>query len=283
MLKIIIWDVQHGSSSYIKTPSGKHIVIDLGTGSNKQTQFSPLLYLKRNYNVSKLDKVVITHPHTDHIDDIFNFDELSPEILHRPKHLKAEDIRGANQERDRNKVDKYLEISEKYSSPVLTEGDPDVAENNGGVNLYSFCPTGCDTSNINNHSIVTVIEYLGLKVLIPGDNQTESWEELLKRTDFVQAITGVNILVASHHGRENGYCNALFDHFTPELVIISDGKATTTNISSKYYEKAKGWIVNKRGGGQSEKRYCLTTRSDGCIDISIWQELGQLYMQVNID
>ncbi|ODS37411.1 MAG: hypothetical protein A7316_09440 [Candidatus Altiarchaeales archaeon WOR_SM1_86-2] len=32
-LEIVFWDVQHGSATYIKTPNGKHIVQDLGTGS----------------------------------------------------------------------------------------------------------------------------------------------------------------------------------------------------------------------------------------------------------
>ena len=29
---VIFWDVQHGHSTYIKTPNNRHIVIDLGTG-----------------------------------------------------------------------------------------------------------------------------------------------------------------------------------------------------------------------------------------------------------
>lgn len=30
MLEVMIWDVDHGSAAYIKTPTGKHIAIDLG-------------------------------------------------------------------------------------------------------------------------------------------------------------------------------------------------------------------------------------------------------------
>ena len=50
MLEVVLWDVQHGSATYIKTPekNQKHMVIDLGTGSYSESSetFSPLLYVK---------------------------------------------------------------------------------------------------------------------------------------------------------------------------------------------------------------------------------------------
>ena len=29
---VVFWDVQHGHSTYIRTPNDRHIVVDLGTG-----------------------------------------------------------------------------------------------------------------------------------------------------------------------------------------------------------------------------------------------------------
>jgi competence protein ComEC len=45
---------------------------------DKNATFSPILHLKNNWNVRQLDYVGVTHPHLDHIDDILNFDEVSP-------------------------------------------------------------------------------------------------------------------------------------------------------------------------------------------------------------
>ena len=42
--------------------------------------------------------MTITHPHMDHIDDILNFDLLSPGTLLIPRHLTEDDIRGGNPE-----------------------------------------------------------------------------------------------------------------------------------------------------------------------------------------
>ena len=73
-LKIVIWDVQHGHGSYLSTPGGQDIVIDLGTGSygDSNLEFSPLLHLKNKWKVERLDGVIISHPHRDHLDDIFD-------------------------------------------------------------------------------------------------------------------------------------------------------------------------------------------------------------------
>lgn len=285
MLEIVIWDVQHGSSAYVKTPNGKHIVIDLGTGrySNKE-EFSPILHLKNNYGVKKVDQVIITHPHTDHIDDIMNFDEVSPGCLTRPKHLTEEDIRKANPSSDSKKNDKYIEINNRYNMPVSAGDNPTLPENNGNVSIKTFIPYECGHSNINNHSVVTVIEYLGIKVIIPGDNESPSWKELLEDSSFVDAIKDACIFVASHHGRESGYYSDLFDNFKPDLTIVSDGPEGETSVTSKYTNVAKGWTVYKRSDNTSSKRYCLTTRKDGTIVIKIGKNSDNgKYMNVTVD
>ena len=286
MLEVVIWDVQHGSAAYIKTPGGKHIVIDLGTGSyiGEGANFSPLLHLKNKYGIKQLDEVIITHPHTDHIDDIFNFDKLNPKVLRRPKHLTEDDIRKANKSSDSDKINKYIEINNRYNTPIQANENPTLPENNGGVTLSSFTSSGCATSNINNHSILTVIEYLGVKVIIPGDNESASWKELLNNSSFINTIRNADIFVASHHGRESGHYTELFDYFTPNLVIVSDGAATQTSVTDKYSKVASGWKVYKRSDNSSKERKCLTTRTDGSIVVKVWREnSGQKYMNVTVD
>src|SRR5205085_9094179 len=84
---------------------------------------------------------------------------------------------------------------------VLSTEDPFSAQNNGGASFQMFFPSSCARGNLNNHSVVTVIAYAGLKMLIPGDNEPCSWTELLERLEFVQAIERTTVLLAPHHGR----------------------------------------------------------------------------------
>lgn len=269
MLEIVIWDVQHGSAAYIKTPNGKHIVIDLGVGSytGSSNDFSPLLHLKNRYGINTLDEVIITHPHTDHIDDIFNFESLNPSILTRPNHLTEEDIRNANPGIHVPKVEKYIEINNRYNRELTGEENITLPENNGGVNISTFIPTSCARTNLNNHSLVTLIEYAGSKILIPGGNESPSWKTLLENANFNSAIKNTNIFVAPHHGREAGYCAELFNYFSPYLTVVSDGAETDTSAVNRYSKISRGWIVYKRGTDESFERKCLTTRNDGIIVI----------------
>jgi len=283
-LKIIVWDVQHGNAIYINTPGNKDFAIDIGTGScdDNDWEFSPLLHLKKKWNVPYLDGVVITHPHSDHIDDIFNFDNLDPRVIRRPKHLTEKDIKAGNPSDGKKIIEKYLEINKRFSSTVGSGENPFSPANNGGVSFKSFWPKSCATSNLNNHSVVSVISYANSKILIPGDNEPPSWNELLENSSFVSAIKGIDILVAPHHGRQSGFSSELFEHISPRLTIISDGSSDTT-ASDKYSTKSTGWTVHKRAGGK-EKRNCVTTRKDGVIEVDFGENSdGKPYIQVTIN
>jgi len=271
MLKFIVWDVQHGLAITAITPNNRHIQIDLGTGSyaNNNALFSPLRHLKYNWNVPKLDCVIFTHPHTDHLDDIFNFCELAPSTIYRPNHLTDDEIRNGNSIKDRAKIDRYISLNSGFTSPVDPGNLLSVPSNWGGVTIETFLPTTPARSNLNNHSLVTVMSYAGMKILIPGDNEPPSWNELLGRMDFLNAIRGTDILIAPHHGRDSGYSSELFKQITPKLVIVSDGQVCDTTAVSRYSQQASGWLVHKRRGLAVERK-CLTTRSDAAVLIEFW-------------
>ena len=265
-LRLIVWNVQHGSAAYIQTPNGKHIAIDLGAGE----VFSPLTHLWQN-GIRKLDHVTITHPHMDHIDDILYFDGFAPTTLWAPQHLTEGAIRGGNpqpHQEAEDKIRKYLEITRRYTGSVVPQNDVTKPQNNGNVSVKTFVPSQASTGNLNNHSVVTVLEYSGVKILIPGDNEPPSWEELLKRPDFVTAIVGTHVLVAPHHGRESGFHAPLFDHFRPLITLISDGRTVDTSATARYTNVTRGFSVRRRIGTRQDRK-CVTTRNDGSIEVTI--------------
>jgi competence protein ComEC len=272
-VEIVFWDVQHGHSTYIKTPNNRHIAVDLGTGnySGKNLTFSPLLHLKQKYYVQQLDYVIITHPHLDHIDDILNFDTLNPKVLFRPKQLSNYEVMQGVQQKDYNKFRKYCEINDRYNSQIIQHSINDLGfvNNWGGVKISTFSPTQCDHNNYNNHSIITVIEYADIKVVIPGDNEKESFNELFQKysDSFKNAIKDADVLLAPHHGRDSGYYLDFINLVNPRLTIVSDGRFCDTSANAKYSAKSRGWTVHKRNG-TSQDRKCLTTNSDGAVSVT---------------
>ena len=285
LLKFIVWNVQHGSAAYIQTPNGKHIVVDLGADTSDARGFSPLSHLK-NCGISRLDLVIISHPHLDHIKDILNFDQLDPIYLIRPRHLTEDDIWAGNENADagvKQIIRKYIEISNNYSPSSGKHDSPRLPENNGGVSIKTFKPRQSAHTNLNNHSVVTVVSYNGVKILIPGDNEPPSWDELLKRSDFKAAISDVNVLVASHHGRKSGFHSELFNYFRPLITIISDGQFLDTSATDRYSAVTEGRQVNRRKGSP-QFRKCVTTRNDGSIVTEIGKNPdGQTFFNVTID
>ena len=106
-LKFITWNVEHGSAALIQTPNGQQIAIDLGSDAG----FSPLQHMKYRMGIDQLDKVIITHPHMDHIEDILNFDLLSPQILMRPAPLDCRRHQQGTQQRGTRSRSDLPEIS----------------------------------------------------------------------------------------------------------------------------------------------------------------------------
>ena len=280
-LRVRVWDVQHGSAAHIRTPNGRHVVIDCGRGDAG----SPLYSLMRDIGSNRLDMAIITHPHVDHISDISNLSLLNPRVLLRPGHLTRKDIlenHSAISAHAEGIIEKYLELDSRYRSPVDPGTDPTDPLVNGGAHIATFVPHTASTSNLNNHSVVTVIEYEGSKILIPGDNESPSWDELLDRPDFRAKIASVDVLVAAHHGRESGFHRDLFDHFNPLITIISDGRVTDTSATGRYSGATRGWMVHGRNGPDQERK-CLTTRSDGTIDVEIGRSSnGKRFVSVTV-
>jgi competence protein ComEC len=285
---VVFWDVQHGNAVYINTPNNRHIVIDLGTGSygDNNLEFSPLLHLKNKWNINQLDYVIITHPHRDHIDDILNFEKLFPNVLLKPSVPKEviEDLLSQAGEKDKPKFEKYLKLLENYTAPVSSENDPSNPNNYGGLVIRSYFTTQCAPSNINNYSIITVISFAGRKIVFTGDNESCSLNKLLENENFKEAVKNADILLAPHHGRESGFHSEFVSLANPKLTVVSDGRFCDSSASSRYSEKSRGMIVKKRSNGKREKRYCVTTRKDGCILVEFgYNEEGKTFMEATIN
>lgn len=251
-----VWDVQLGLAIHVKAPNGKYIVIDLGTGTYNT---SPL----RKRMFDNIAYMIITHPHLDHISDILNFDINAPKILCRPPLLTNEEVMEGVRQCDRAKFEKYCQINDRYNSPVKYDdenytGNPN---NYGGLEIQTFSTSLCDHSNFNNFSIITVFEFSGIKIVVCGDNEKDSFDVLMRRSDFKDAVRWADVLVAPHHGRESAYHSEFVSLVNPRITIISDTTKSDASAVDKYTQRSRGWTV------RGEERKCLTTRNDGNITV----------------
>ena len=139
-----------------------------------------------------------------------------------------------------------------------------------------------DTQNLNNYSIVTVLEFGPFKMIFPGDLEAAGWESLVADSGLTNRIAGTTILVAAHHGREKGWCAKLFDHISPRLVIISDGAATETSYASSYVEKAEGWPVTATSSREIKTRYVVSTRDNEHVFVTAAEPATGVQLDIRI-
>ena len=259
-------DIKHGSSTFIKTPNNTNIIFDCG--SDLETGISAFSLL----NGEKLNYLIISHPHRDHISGLINKKFKKPTTLMRnkqiPKRLIEERIRESDNDNDKKIFRKYLDLNERFNSPANPEtyaGDP---KNNGNVIIETFKPPFKETDDLNYYSLATYIEYQDFKILLMGDNTLDNINKLLENSEFKRLTSNIDVLLAPHHGRDSCYSSDLMDYLNPDITIISDdSEKNDESAIEKYTSKSKGLYVLKNDN--MVKRKCLTTRNDGNILLSI--------------
>lgn len=118
--------------------------------------------------------------------------------------------------------------------------------------------------NTNHLSQMLFIEFGGSKLCVAGDLERVAWEKILQKEGVKSHLLSTNILIAPHHGRDNGYHELIFENCFPEVVIISDKDImhdTQGGMAQKYASHVLGDGINFDG----VSRKVLTTRSDGHI------------------
>lgn len=285
-LQIIFWDVQHGHSTFIKTPSGEVAFIDLGIGSHSEHKrtFSPLLHCMSRNGIKRINKVIITHPHLDHIDDILSLDKFSIGEIYYPTGIDTNQLidRASNgygshdvvMERVK-KFKHYRKITKDFNG--LNRSTTKFSVGDVKFTLFRALNQG---TNLNNWSIVTVIEYLNWKFVIPGDNESPSFNELFEISSFESTISNAEVLLAPHHGRRNGFDDDFMYCVNPDIVVISDSHYHNTSVQKHYSEYADGFHCWHRNSEKYNWRKVLSTHGDNVISVKCGYLKNKKYFDI---
>jgi hypothetical protein len=135
----------------------------------------------------------------------------------------------------------------------------------GGVTIRAFCHSFPTFTNTNDLSCVFFLGFGPFKIMFPGDLEKPGWKAHLNNPAFIAELRATTILVASHHGRENGYCEEAFQYLQPQAVVMSDKSILhgTQEMVPQYRCKIRGEGI--RVTNEPERRHVLTTKCDGGI------------------
>jgi len=264
-----VWDVEHGACAMVQHVvcqcGGKLAMIDSGNTDD----WRPSAYIKNGLGRNTLDYLFITNADQDHMSDLQGLWDAGIEVpvLFRNPSYTGEQIRQIKRQSGPLSADaeRYVAACSSYNQQV----DEPFNLNMGGIIATTFCNPYPTFTNTNDLSLVVFLKYGNFKILFPGDLEKAGWRALLQRPDFCTELSGTNVLVASHHGRDSGYCPELFDYFTPSTVVISDKPIEhETQRTVPDYRRVIGTQgVHVR---TTEKvRHVLTTRRDGWIQFTV--------------
>lgn len=276
-MRIRVWDVEHGCCAMVQHVSkvglnqevgGRMAMIDSGSSAD----FKPSTYLK-SLGRNKLDYLFITNADQDHMSDLKGLEDAGIEVvtmLRNPSYT-GEQIRQIKLMSGPLTADAtwYVNALGEFTDTV----DAPFNTSMGGITYTAFYNTyGSGVGQFkdtNNLSFAIFIKYNGFKMLFPGDLEKAGWTALVQRADFRSELAGTDVLMASHHGRESGYCEDIFKYFTPSCVVVSDKPIAhaTQQMVPDYRRVIRANGVKVRT--TLKQRHVLTTRRDGWIQFDV--------------
>lgn len=205
---ITFFDVGQGDSVLIA--SGEDTcLIDAGTPDAADSLVAMLL----SADVTKLDTMVMTHPHADHLGGMTRvLQSVEVETLVVPP-LSAE-------ERASAQVADVLEWADTTDTAVVTAAD-DLTLSVGDGTLTVLLAGLPDADDANNESLCLRYTLGKFAFLDTGDAEAEAEEALAARCGFGLRCT---LFKAGHHGSSTSNTDVLLSLAQPEVAVVSCGK-----------------------------------------------------------
>lgn len=222
LLKVHYLDVGQGDSIFIELPNNETMLIDAAESYQSENIIN---YLK-NLNYKKIDYVIGTHPHTDHIGglkDIINTFEIGK--IYMPKVVSTtktyESLLMAIK-------DKNLKINTAKAGTSIIDTD--------ALKINILAPTNSTYTELNNYSVVTKITYGSTKFLFMGD------AEKLSENEIKENVTA-DVIKIGHHGSNTSSSIDFIKKVNAKYGIISVG------LNNKYNLPKSEIITNWENSG----------------------------------
>lgn len=204
-LNVHFLDVGQGDSILIQFPDGRNMLVDAGGNDDASTIVS---YLKKT-GVKKLDYLIGTHPHEDHIgslDTVINNFQIGEVIMPKVTHT-TRTFRDVLEAIDR----KGLQIRPAKAGVSIMEDGPLAAR--------VLAPCGEDYNELNDYSAVIMLTCGEVSFLLSGDAEALSEKEILASGAAVKA----DVLKVGHHGSNSSTSAAFLKAVGPRYAVISVG------------------------------------------------------------
>ncbi len=253
-VKITMLNVGQGDSILVQTAE-QTVLIDTSDVDEQEKLASEL----KKADIKKIDKVILTHPHADHIGGMsLLFQQYSiGEIYDNGVAAKSKAYRN------------YLKTAQAKGIARHTLKDGDVLDFGGGVSFRVYGPgpqmladSGDKNYNQNNGSIVGQLVCGNFKMLFTGDAEKEEEQEI--NGSHGKELKS-DVLKSGHHGSRTASSPTFLRNVHPRVCVISCGEPQEKGGSGNTYGHPHQETL-KKYNAQKDKVY--VTAWNGTITIT---------------
>ena len=202
-LAVHFLDVGQGDSVFIELPNSETMLID--TGENYHGE--GIINYITDCGKDKIDYLVATHPHTDHIGSMsYIVRHMNIGEVYMPKV-------SASTKTYENLLESILDKGLKIKT--ATAGTSIIKD--GDLEIEILAPVTIYEDDLNNCSVILKIIYKDRSFLFTGDAE-------VKEFDDVYLDMGADVLKVAHHGSRTSTTEELLERIDPEIAVISLGK-----------------------------------------------------------
>jgi len=213
-------DVGQGDCAFIRTPSGRTMLVDGGgtaqaDDDDESTGMKLVEPFLRRRIVNKIDVLVLTHPHDDHLRGLIPVVRdfrvgtvLDPGIPHGSEAYK-----------------RFLSVVEARRIPYRRAVRGQVIDCGDGVRATVLHPPNplLATDDENDNSVVLRITYGSEALLLTGDAGADAESEIISSG----ATLTSSVLKVAHHGSSYSTSDRWLDAVRPEIAVISVGRSNS--------------------------------------------------------
>ncbi|MDB4949279.1 MAG: internalization-related competence protein ComEC/Rec2, partial [Gemmatimonadetes bacterium] len=213
-LELDFIDVGQGDAVALRTPAGRWMLVDAGPRDERfdagEKRVLPFL---RARGAERLEAIVLTHPHADHIGGAAavlrampvgrliepGLATGNPEYVQTLEAAARHGVRWTAARQDAVMRLDGVELDFLWPRPALLDGNPDA----------------------NEISAVIRVRYAGFTALLTGDAEAPAEHEMVARYG---GALHAELLKSGHHGSHTSSTEEFVDAVRPELAVISVGR-----------------------------------------------------------